>query len=87
MESMVPIGGQSSGCSSLLGSLGCGKALGLIFSTLRPASNESIESTSPDELLDLISELDAFFCVMAVVAMVEIELIGVVLFGVYAHPL
>ena len=47
-----------------------------IFSTLRPVSNESVESNSPDELLDLISELDAFLCVMAVVAMVETDLLG-----------
>ena len=58
-----------------------------IFSTLRPASNEPIESTSPDELLDLVSEQDAFLHVVAVVAMVEAELIGIALLGVCAHPL
>ena len=58
-----------------------------ISSTLRSASNEPVESTSPDELLDLISEPDAFLRVVAVVAVVEIELVGVVLPGVCAHPL
>ena len=58
-----------------------------IFSSLRPASNEPIESTSLDELLDLISELDAFLRVVAMVAMVETELVGVALPGVCAHPL
>ena len=58
-----------------------------IFSTLRPASDEPVESTSPNELLDLISELDAFLHVVAVVAVVETEPIGVALPGVCAHPL
>ena len=49
--------------------------------------NEPVESTSLDELLDLISELDAFLRVVAVVAVVETELVGVVLSGVCAHPL
>ena len=52
-----------------------------------PALNEPIESASPDELLDLVSELDAFLRVVAVVAMVEAELVGIALLGVCAHPL
>ena len=58
-----------------------------IFSTLRPASNKSVESTSSDELLDLISELDAFLRVVAMVAVVKTELVGVALFEMCAHPL
>ena len=58
-----------------------------VSSTLRPAVDESVESTSPDELLDLVLELDAFFDVMAVVAVVEAELVGVALPGMCAHPL
>ena len=58
-----------------------------ISSTLRPAADESVESTSPNELLDLILELDAFLRVVAVVTVVEAELVGVALFGVCAHPL
>ena len=58
-----------------------------ISSTLRPASDKPVESTSLDELLDLIPELDAFLCVVAVVAVVEAELVGVALPGVCAHPL
>ena len=48
--------------------------------------NEPIESTSSDELLDLISKLDAFLRVMAVVMMVEAELVRIALSGVCAHP-
>ena len=55
--------------------------------TLRPAADESVKSTSPNELLDLVLELDAFLCVVAVVAVVEAELVGVALLGVCAHPL
>ena len=58
-----------------------------VSSTLRPAADESVESTSPSELLDLILELDAFLRVMTVVAAVEAELVGVALPGVCAHPL
>ena len=58
-----------------------------ISSTLRPASDEPVESTLPNELHDLVPELDAFFCVVAVVAVVETELIGVALLEVCAYPL
>ena len=58
-----------------------------ISSTLGPASDEPVESSSPDELLDLVSEPDAFLRVVAVVAVVEVELVGVALPGVCAHPL
>ena len=58
-----------------------------VSSTLRPAADESVEPTSPDELLDLVLELDALFGVVAVVAVVEAELVGVALPGVCAHPL
>ena len=56
-----------------------------VSSTLRPAADESVESTSPNELLDLVLELDAFLRVVAVV--VEAELVGVALSEVCAHPL
>ena len=58
-----------------------------VSSTLSPAMDESVESTSPNELLDLVLELDAFLRVVAVIAVVEAELVGVVLLGVCAHPL
>ena len=58
-----------------------------VSSTLRPVVDESVESTSSNELLDLVLELDAFFNVVAVVAVVEAELVGVALFGMCAHPL
>ena len=58
-----------------------------VSSTLRPAVDESVESTSPNELLDLVLELDAFLRVVAVVAMVEAELVRIALPGVCAHPL
>ena len=61
---------------------------GLLTSLLYPqaAADESVKSTSPNELLDLILELDAFLCVVAVVAVVEAKLVGVALPGMYAHP-
>ena len=58
-----------------------------IFSTLRPASNESVEPISSDELLDLISELDAFLRFVTMVTMVEAELVRIALLRVRAHPL
>ena len=78
--------GRSSGCSSFLGGFDCGKALGRsFFPTFRPASDESIEPTSSDELLDLVSELNTLLRVMVVVMMIEAELVRVVLPGVCAH--
>ena len=58
-----------------------------VSSTLRPAADESVESTPPNELLDLVLELDAFLRVVAVVAVVEAELVGIALPGVCVHPL
>ena len=49
--------------------------------------NEPVEPTSSDELLDLISKLDAFLRVVTVVTMVEAELVGIALPEVRAHPL
>ena len=56
-----------------------------ILSTLRPVSNELVELTSSDELLDLISELNTLLRVVAVVTMIEAELIRVAFFGVCVH--
>ena len=52
-----------------------------LSSTLRPASDEPVESTSPNELLDLVLELDAFLYVVVVVTVVEAEFVGVALPG------
>ena len=82
---MIPIGGRSLGYSSLLDvQVAAGPLVDL--STLRPTSNKPVEPTSSDELLDLISELNAFLHVVAVVMMVDAELIRIALPGVHAHP-
>ena len=57
-----------------------------IFPTFRSTSNESVELTSPDELLDLVSELNALLRVVAMVTMVKTEFVRVALPGVCAHP-
>ena len=57
-----------------------------IISTFRSALDESVEPTPFDELLDFISELNAFLHVMVVVMLIEVEFIWVALFGVRAHP-
>ena len=57
-----------------------------ILSTLRPTLNEPVEPTSSDELLDLVSELNVFLCIMAVVSMVEAELVRIALPGMCAYP-
>ena len=58
-----------------------------VSSIPRPPADESVESASPNELLDLVLELDAFLRVVAVVAVVEAELVGVALPEVCAHSL
>ena len=77
MESMVPMGGRSPGCSSLFLRFRWWEGSWPVSSALKPAADESVESTSPNELLDLVLELDAFLRVVAVVAVVEAELVGV----------
>ena len=58
----------------------------LIFPTFMSASNESIELTSSDELLDLISKLNALLRIVAVVTMIEAELVRIALPEVCVHP-
>ena len=58
-----------------------------IFPTLRPTSDKSVEPISSDELLDLISELNALLHVVAVVMMIEAEFVRITFFEVRAHPL
>ena len=50
-------------------------------------SNESVELTSSNELLDLISEINTLLHVVAVVTMIEAEFIWVALSRMRAHPL
>ena len=48
---------------------------------------ESIEPFSPDELLDLVLELDTFFYIMIMVMMIEAILVGIMLTEMRVHPL
>ena len=45
-----------------------------------------MEPTPSDELLDLVSELNPLLRVVAVVTMIEAELVRIALLGVYVHP-
>ena len=40
-------------------------------------SNESVEAAMPDEILDLVSELDTVFRVVAMILMVQIVLVWI----------
>ena len=44
------------------------------------------QPTSPDELLDLVLELNAFFSIVVVVMMVEIVFARITLVRMSAHP-
>lgn len=47
----------------------------LISSLAPPLMNESVKMATPDELLNLILEIDAFFYIMAIVLMVQVKFV------------
>ena len=85
MVLMILIGGRSSGCSSLLGGSGCGRALGR-SSLSSDRRRMNVEPTSSDELLDLISELNALLHIVAMVTMIKAELVRIAFSEVCAYP-
>ena len=62
-------------------------AVGLLvdLSSFWPTSQESVQSVSSDQLLDLVLELDVFLSIMTVVMMVQTVLAWVVLAWMRPH--